>query len=73
MDLLEISEKCEMGREEAAKLLHKVAESKAAWTAQATNPIRSELPPHPYLLPFKENMQDLSYDGTSINLEIFYE
>ena len=46
---------------------------KAAWTAQVTNPIRSEIPAHPYLLPFKENIQDISYDGANINLEILYE
>ena len=45
----------------------------ATWSAQVTNPIRSELPQHPYILPFKENVQDLSYDGNSINLTIFYE
>ena len=48
-------------------------ELKGSWSAQVTNPIRSEIPPHPYILPFKENIQDLSYDGTSINLEILYE
>jgi hypothetical protein len=48
-------------------------ELKATWTAQVTNPIRSEIPPHPYLLPFKENIQDLSCDGKNINLEILYE
>jgi len=46
---------------------------KAAWSAQVTNPIRTELPPHPYILPFKNNIQDLSYDGKVINLAISYE
>ena len=50
-----------------------LTELKAAWTVQVSNPIRSDIPPHPYLLPFKENIQDLSYDGANINLEIFYE
>jgi hypothetical protein len=44
-----------------------------AWSMQVTNPIRSALPPHPYLIPFKNNIQDLAYDGTSINLTIAYE
>lgn len=48
-------------------------ELKAAWSAQVTNPIRADLPPHPYLLPFRNNIQDLSYDGKSINLTISYE
>jgi hypothetical protein len=46
---------------------------KATWSTQVTNPIRAELPPHPYLIPFKNNIQGLSYDGTSINLTISYE
>jgi hypothetical protein len=50
-----------------------LGELQATWAEQVTNPIRSELPQHPYVLPFKENIQDLSYDGKSINLSIFYE
>jgi len=46
---------------------------KDAWGTQVTNPIRAELPPHPYLIPFKNNVQDLSYDGKNINLTISYE
>ena len=49
-----------------------LTELKAAWSAQVTNPIRSELPPHPYLIPFKENIRDLSYDGKRINIVISY-
>jgi hypothetical protein len=49
------------------------SELKATWSAQVTNPIRADLPPHPYLLPFRNNIQDLSYDGKSINLTISYE
>ncbi len=44
-----------------------------AWTTQVTNPIRAELPPHPYLVPFRNNIQALSYDGKSINLTLSYE
>lgn len=46
---------------------------KDAWHTQVTNPIRAELPPHPYLIPFKNNIQDLTYDGKNINLTISYE
>lgn len=49
------------------------ADLKSAWSAQVTNPIRAELPPHPYLLPFKNNIQDLSYDGKSLTLTLVYE
>jgi hypothetical protein len=50
-----------------------LSQLKAAWSTQVTNPIRAEIPPHPYLLPFKNNIRDLSYDGKSINLTISYE
>ncbi|MEH6583731.1 MAG: hypothetical protein V7754_17490 [Halioglobus sp.] len=45
----------------------------SAWSTQVENPIRTDIPPHPYLLPFKDNIQDVSYDGVNINLEIVYE
>jgi hypothetical protein len=44
-----------------------------AWATQVTNPIRAELPPHPYLMPFRNNIQALSYDGKTINLTLSYE
>jgi hypothetical protein len=50
-----------------------LAQLKEAWSMQVTNPIRAGLPPHPYLLPFKDNIQDLSYDGKNINLTLSYE
>lgn len=46
---------------------------KSAWSSQVTNPIRADLPPHPYLIPFKNNIQDLSYDGKSIKLTLVYQ
>jgi hypothetical protein len=49
------------------------ADLKSAWSTQVTNPIRADLPPHPYLLPFRNNIQDLSYDGKSIKLTLVYE
>ncbi|MEH6593200.1 MAG: hypothetical protein V7746_23215 [Halioglobus sp.] len=48
-------------------------ELQSAWSTQVENPIRTDIPPHPYLLPFKDNIQDVSYDGVNINLEIIYE
>jgi hypothetical protein len=50
-----------------------LAQMNEAWSMQITNPIRAELPPHPYLIPFRNNVQDLSYDGKNINLIISYE
>lgn len=49
------------------------AELNTAWSAQVTNPIRSEIPPHPYVTPFKDYIQDISYDGKSISLVILYQ
>jgi hypothetical protein len=50
-----------------------LAQLKTAWSAQVTNPIRADLPPHPYILPFKNKIQDLAYDGKMINLTLSYE
>jgi hypothetical protein len=46
---------------------------KTDWSAQAVNPVRAKLPPHPYLIPFRNNIQDLSFNGKSINLTISFE
>lgn len=43
------------------------------WSAQVTNPIRAQIPPHPYLLPFANNIQNLSYNGKNIILTLSYE
>jgi len=43
-----------------------------AWSERVTNPIRSELPPHPYLQPFKANIADIRYDGSHISLVLVY-
>lgn len=51
--------------------MHRVM--KAAWSAMVNNPIRTEIPTHPYTLLIKDNIQDLSYDGESINLKVLYE
>jgi hypothetical protein len=45
----------------------------SAWSVLVTNPMRAPLPPHPYLLPFRNNIQDLSYDGTNIVLTVAYQ
>ena len=66
IDKLEFDRKNEVTRRFLAQL-------KSAWSTQVTNPIRAELPPHPYLIPFKNNIQDLAYDGKNINLTISYE
>jgi hypothetical protein len=37
------------------------------------SPLRSEIPPHPYVQPFREHVSGLSYDGRTISLEIMYD
>ena len=49
------------------------SEMKAAWSVLVTNPIRSEIPTHPYTLLIKDNIQGLSYNGKSISLKLLYE
>ena len=44
-----------------------------AWSAQVTNPIRAEIPPHPYMLPFRNNIQSLTYDGNNLVLTLTYQ
>lgn len=50
-----------------------LADIQAAWSAQITNPVRSALPQHPYLIPIRNNIQDLAYDGKSITLTLSYQ
>ena len=44
-----------------------------AWTEQVENSLRSEIPPHPYVITFKDNIKDITYDGQNINLQIAFE
>ena len=55
---------------EARRLSEKIKE---AWQAQVSNPLQADIPPHPYITPFKENIRDISYDGKTITLHISYE
>lgn len=48
-------------------------ELQTSWAEVVTDPLRSDLPQHPYLMPFKENIEDLSFDGNSINLTVVYQ
>lgn len=43
-----------------------------AWSENASDPIRTELPPHPYLQPFKENIDNILYDGHHISFVLVY-
>jgi hypothetical protein len=43
------------------------------WSNQVTNPMRTDIPPHPYIIMFKDNISNVTYDGQNINVEIVYE
>ena len=44
----------------------------SAWSEKVSNPIRSALPPHPYLQPFKDNIDNILYDGSHVNFVLVY-
>lgn len=43
------------------------------WQSKVTNPVRAEVPPHPYILPFKQGIQDISYGREGIVIQVWYE
>jgi hypothetical protein len=45
---------------------------RASWSSQLTDPLRSELPAHPYIMPIKDNIEDISYDGQNIYINLIY-
>ena len=49
------------------------ADIESAWQAQVTNPIRADLPPHPLIQPFKDGIQDVTYQKRSIYIQVFYK
>jgi hypothetical protein len=48
------------------------AEVQGAWEKQVTNPIRAQVPPHPFILPFKDGIQDVTYEKRSIFIQVWY-
>ena len=48
------------------------AEVQGAWESQVTNPIRAQVPPHPFILPFKDGIQDVTYEKRSIFIQVWY-
>ena len=48
------------------------AEVQGAWESQVTNPIRAPVPPHPFILPFKDGIQDVTYEKRSIFIQVWY-
>ncbi len=47
-------------------------EVQKAWRQQLNDPMRADLPPHPYIQMLKYNIGDIGYDGSHINLELVY-
>ena len=47
-------------------------ELRDAWSEITEEPIRSELPPHPYIATFREHIDDILYDGKHISLVLVY-
>lgn len=43
------------------------------WQDQVSNPVRADLPPHPYILPFEQGIQDISYGSEGIVIQVWYE
>ena len=43
-----------------------------AWREQLSNPIRADLPPHPFIAPFREGIQDVFYQKHSIYIQVWY-
>lgn len=45
----------------------------AGWQSQVTNPVRADIPPHPYLQPFRHGIQDVSYGKQGIVVQVWYD
>ena len=44
------------------------------WNEQVTNPMRIDLPPHPYLIPFRQGIKDIRLDDQQgIVVEVLFE
>ncbi len=43
------------------------------WQARVSNPVRAEVPPHPYLQPFRNGIVDVSYGEEGIVIQVWYE
>ena len=43
------------------------------WLNQVPNPMRTDIPSHPYIILFRDNIRNVTYDGQNISVEIAYE
>lgn len=43
------------------------------WNERITNPLRVDVPAHPYLLPFKQGIRDISFQEQGIVVDVWFE
>ena len=43
------------------------------WQARVSNPVRADVPPHPYIQPFRNGIKDISYGREGIVILVAYE
>ena len=43
------------------------------WKERITNPLRVDVPAHPYLLPFKQGIRDISFQEQGIVVDVWFE
>jgi len=55
---------------EARRLSEKIEK---AWQEQVSNPLQAEIPSYSYIEPFKDSINNISYDGETIKLHISYD
>jgi hypothetical protein len=46
---------------------------KGEWQARVSNPVRADVPPHPYIQPFRNGIKDISYGKEGIVIQVWYE
>lgn len=46
---------------------------KSEWQARVSNPVRAEVPPHPYIQPFRSGIKDVRYGEDGIVIDVWYE
>lgn len=43
------------------------------WRARVSDPVRTELPPHPYIQPFRSGIRDIRYGQEGLVIQLGYE
>ena len=45
----------------------------AAWKSRVSNPVRVDMPPHPFIQPFRGSIRDVTYGKDGIVILVWYE